>query len=89
MPKVIASFQVKDWEQWKSAYVAHNEARENAGINTVYYGHELEDQNNVHVLMDVPSIATLQAFMQQPENKKVIDEAGHIQESTKMIICSD
>lgn len=89
MPKVIASFQVKDWEQWKSAYVSHNEARENAGIKTVYYGHELEDQNKVHVLMDAPSIDTLQAFMQRPENQKVIQEAGHIQESTTMIICSD
>ena len=48
MPKVIASFQVKDWEQWRSAYVAHGEARESAEIKTVYYGHELEDQNKVH-----------------------------------------
>jgi PHP family Zn ribbon phosphoesterase len=88
-PKVIASCQVKDWEQWKSAYVGHNEARENADIKTVYYGHELEDQNKVHVLMDVPSIDTLQAFMQQPNNQKVIEEAGHIQESTTMVICSD
>ncbi len=89
MPKVITSFQVKDWEQWKSAFVAHNEARENADIKTIYYGHELEDQNKVHVLMDVPSIGTLQAFMQQPDNQKVIEEAGHIQDSTMMVICSD
>ena len=89
MPKVIASFQVKDWKQWESAYVTHSEARENADIKTIYYGHELEDQNKVHVLMAVPSIGTLQAFMQQPENQKVIEEAGHIQESTTMVICSD
>ena len=89
MPKVIVGFQVKDWEQWKSAYVAHDEARERAGIKTVYYGHELEDQNKVHVLMDVPSVDTLQAFMQHPDNQKVIAEAGHIQESTTMVICSD
>ena len=89
MPKVIASFQVKDWEQWKSAYVAHDEARERAEIKTIYYGHELEDQNKVHVLMDVPNVDTLQAFMQHPDNQKVIAEAGHIQESTTMVICSD
>ena len=89
MPKVIASFQVKDWEQWKSAYVAHAGARESAEIKTVYYGHELGDQNKVHVLMDVPNVDTLQAFMQHPDNQKVIEEAGHIQESTTMVICSD
>ena len=89
MPKVIASFQVEDWEQWKSAYAAHSEARESAEIKTVYYGHELEDQNQVHVLMDVPSVDALQTFMQHPDNRKVIEEAGHIQESTTIIICSD
>ena len=89
MPKVIVSFQVKDWEQWKSAYVAHSEARENAEIKTVYYGHELENQNKVHVLMDVPDFDALQNFMQHPDNQKVIEEAGHIQESTTITICSD
>ena len=89
MPKVIASFQVKDWEQWKSAYVAHSETRESAEIKTVYFGHELENQNKVHVLMDVPSFDTLQNFMQHPDNQKVIEEAGHIQESTTITICSD
>ncbi len=89
MPKVIVSFQVKDWEQWKSAYVAHSEARESAEIKTVYYGHELENQNKVHVLMDVPNFDALQNFMQHPDNQKVIEEAGHIQESTTITICSD
>ena len=89
MPKVIASFQVKDYEQWKSAYVAHDKARERAEIKTVYYGHELEEKDKVHVLMDVPNVDTLQAFMQHPDNQKVIEEAGHIQESTTMVICSD
>ncbi len=89
MPKVIVSFQVKDWEQWKSAYVAHSEARESAEIKTVYYGHELENQNKVHVLMDVPDFDALQNFMQHPDNQKVIEEAGHIQESTTITICSD
>ena len=53
MPKIIASFQVKDWETWASAFDSHSEA-ENAKINTVYRGHELEDKNKVHVIMDVP-----------------------------------
>ena len=66
-----------------------NEARENAHIKTLYYGHELENHNSAHIMMDVPSVDTLQNFMQQPENQKVIQEADHIQETTKMVICSD
>ena len=89
MPKVIVSFQVNDWAQWEAAFTSHNEARENAQIKTLYYGHELENHNSVHVIMDVPSADALQNFMQQPENQKVIQEAGHIQETTKMVICSD
>ncbi len=89
MPKVIVSFQVKDWDCWEAAFNGHNDARENADIKTVYYGHELENPNNVHIVMAVPSVGALQNFMQQPENQKVIQEAGHIQETTKMVICSD
>jgi hypothetical protein len=47
MPKAIASFQVKDWAQWEAAFTGHNEARENAQIKTIYYGHELSTPNNV------------------------------------------
>ena len=89
MPKVIASFQVKDWETWASAFDSHSEARENAKINTVYRGHELEDKNKVHVIMDVPTVDTLQNFMMQPENQKMIEESGHMQETMQMVICSD
>jgi len=40
-------------------------------------------------MMDVPSADTLQNFVQQSENEKVIQEAGHIQETTTMVMCSD
>ena len=89
MPKAIASFQVKDWAQWEAAFKGHNEARENSQIKTIYYGHELSTPNNVHVIMDVPTVDALQSFMQQPENQKVIEESGHIQETTKTVMCSD
>jgi len=40
-------------------------------------------------MMDVPSAYTLQNLVQQPENQKVIQEAGHIQETTTMVMCSE
>ena len=43
----------------------------------------------VYAMMDVPTVDALQSFMQQPENQKVIEESGHIQETTKMVMCSD
>tara|TARA_B110000438_G_C15399071_1_gene472556 strand:+ start:154 stop:423 length:270 start_codon:yes stop_codon:yes gene_type:complete len=89
MPKVIGSFKVKDWDQWVNAFTDHNKAREKAGIKIIYVGNELGDKNKVHVVMDVPAPDTLQNFMQQPENQKVIQESGHIQETTKMVMCSD
>tara|TARA_B100000902_G_C26843868_1_gene684734 strand:+ start:120 stop:389 length:270 start_codon:yes stop_codon:yes gene_type:complete len=89
MPKIMASFQVKDWETWASAFDGHSDAREKANINTIYYGHELEDKNKVHIIMDVPSVETLQNFMMQPENQQLIEESGHMQETMQMVVCSD
>ena len=70
-------FQVNDRAQWEATCAGHDEARENAQIKTVYPDLELGNRNNVHVIMDVPSVDARQIFTQQPENETVIHEAGH------------
>ena len=39
--------------------------------------------------METPASDTMQKFMQNPENAKVIAESGHKQETTVMSVCSD
>ncbi len=89
MVKIIGNFEVNDWVHWKKMFDQHSNAREAAGIKTIYVGNEIENINKVHIVMETPSADTMQKFMQDPENAKVIEQSGHRQETTVMSICSD
>ena len=39
--------------------------------------------------METPTADTMQKFMQDPENARVIEKSGHKQETTVMSVCSD
>ena len=89
MVKIIGNFEVNDWVHWKKMFDQHSNAREAAGIKTIYVGNEIENTNKVHIIMQTPAADTMQKFMQDPENAKVIEQSGHKQETTVMSICSD
>ena len=89
MVKIIGNFEVNDWVHWKKMFDQHSNAREAAGIKTIYVGNEIENTNKVHIVMETPASDTMQKFMQDPENAKVIEQSGHKQETTVMSICSD
>ena len=89
MVKMVGNFEVKDWTHWKKMFDEHSGPREAAGIKTIYVGHELENPNKVHIVMETPAADTMQKFMQNTENAKVIEKSGHKQETTVMNICSD
>ena len=89
MVKIIGNFQVNDWVHWKKMFDQHSNAREAAGIKTIYVGNEIENTNKVHIVMETPAADTMQKFMQDPENARVIEKSGHKQETTVMSVCSD
>ncbi len=89
MVKIIGNFEVNDWVHWKKMFDQHSNSREAAGIKTIYVGNEIENINKVHIVMETPAADTMQKFMQDPENAKVIEQSGHKQETTVMSICSD
>ncbi len=89
MVKIIGNFEVNDWVHWKKMFDQHSNAREAAGIKTIYVGNEMENTNKVHIVMETPSADTMQKFMQDPENARVIEQSGHKQETTVMSVCSD
>jgi uncharacterized protein (DUF1330 family) len=89
MVKIIGNFEVNDWVHWKKMFDQHSNAREAAGIKTIYVGNEIENINKVHIVIETPAADTMQKFMQDPENAKVIEQSGHKQETTVMSICSD
>ena len=89
MVKIVGNFEVNDWVHWKKMFDQHSNAREAAGIKTIYVGNEIENTNKVHIVMETPAADTMQKFMQDPENAIVIDQSGHKQETTVMSVCSD
>ena len=89
MVKIIGNFEVNDWVHWKKMFDQHSNAREAAGIKTIYVGNEIENTNKVHIVMETPAADTMQKFMQDPENSKIIEQSGHKQETTVMTVCSD
>ena len=89
MVKIIGNFEVNDWVHEKKMCDQQSNAREAAGIKTIYVGNEIENTNKVHIVMETPAADTMQKFMQDPENAKVIEQSGHKQETTVMSICSD
>ena len=88
MVKIIGNFEVNDWVHWKKMFDQHSNAREAAGIKTIYVGNEIENTNKVHIVIETPAADTMQKFMQDPENAKVIEQSGHKLETTVMSICS-
>ena len=89
MVKIIGNFEVNDWVHWKKMFDQHSNAREAAGIKTIYVGNEIENTKKVHIVMETPTADTMQKFMQDPENARVIEKSGHKQETTVMSVCSD
>ena len=89
MVTIIGNFEVYDCVHLKKMFDQHSNAREAAGIKTIYVGNEIENTNKVHIVMETPAADTMQKFMQDPENAKVIEQSGHKQETTVMSICSD
>jgi hypothetical protein len=89
MVKIIGNFEVNDWVHWKKMFDQHSNAREAAGIKTIYVGNEIENTNKVHIVMETPAADTMQKFMQDTENAKLIEQSGKKQDTTVMSICSD
>jgi hypothetical protein len=81
--KVLISMEISQgYEHWKKVFVSHEEARSNAGIETIFYAREAANESKIHACMEVESMEVLGAFMSMPENAKIIEEAGHVPDST-------
>jgi hypothetical protein len=88
MPTVIMTAKLeKPFADWVKVFDNHKPAREAAGIRAIYRGHQLDAPDTIHVLMSVPSMAVMEAFI--AEHGETIKNSGHNVESTKVTVCSD
>ena len=72
MITVIVSFQVSDFDQWKSKFDSLEEQRLAAGISVRAY-RNLDDQGNGCVIGTAPSKESFMEFFTSPERQAIQD----------------
>jgi len=72
-------FKVKDYKQWKKGYDASKKMRRAAGEVAFTIYRDLDDPNTVTVLSVQKDAEGIKAFMESPDLKKLMEEAGIIQ----------
>ena len=84
--KLLVSFEVLKWyDHWKDVFTSHEHARKEEGIESIYTGREANNENVVHVCLEVDSMDGVKEFMQRPENGEIMKEAGVNRESQVLI----
>ena len=84
--KLLVSFEVlKGYDHWKEVFTSHESARKEEGIATIFTGKEANNENVVHVCLEVDSMDGVKEFMQRPENGEIMKEAGVNRESQVLI----
>ena len=88
--RLLINFEIsKSYLEWRAVFDAHKSSRYEANVKDVFVGVEAANPQKVHLMFEVEDMAAMQAFMQRPENASIIEQSGHIVESTVMIPLAD
>ena len=85
---VHVGFKVEDYERWKEGYDASIELRKAAGEVSFKVFRNVDDPNTVTVLSVQQSAEQVQAFLDSPDLKARMKEAG-ITEMGRMLIMEE
>ena len=66
----------KGYKHWKTGFDNLGPEMRAVGMNIIFAGCEANDQNNVHMILGMPSIETVQKFLKNSEIQKKLDESG-------------
>ena len=88
--RLLINFEIsKSYPEWKAVFDAHKSSRDEANVKDVFVGVEAANPQKVHLMFEVEDMSAMQVFMQRPENASIIEQSGHIVESTVMIPLAD
>lgn len=76
MPHLLIHHKVRDFRAWKSAYDAHQPARDAAGIKELHLLQGYEDPNSVVALFEAADIKNIRAFASSRDLKETMNRAG-------------
>jgi hypothetical protein len=74
--RVMSTLKVKDWDTWKTAYETGKQFRLDNGVEDRAYGHEVDDNHNVVVVVSILDSAKAVAYYKSDSLKKRMEASG-------------
>ena len=88
MPVVVINATTsKTYREWKEVFDSVEDQRKAAGIEVLYVGHALENEQHVHAVQRVSSKEVFMRLMD--ENRHVIEASGVDPSSVSVTVCTD
>ena len=80
MVYIFVSHKVKDYNRWKQVYDSHDELRNTYGMETRKIFRSVNEPENIHVLVSLPSIEAFEEYSQKSDLRGTMEKAGVISE---------
>jgi hypothetical protein len=76
MVHVLVRHKVQDFDKWKPAYDAHQQARAAAGLQELHLWHNIDDPNEIVLLFEAADVKEAKAFARSSDLKERMRDAG-------------
>ena len=88
--KVYSNLELsKGYKHWKEGFDAIGPEMRAVGMKVIYRACEADNENKVHMILEMPSIETAKKLMRNPEIQQKRVEAGVIIDSQVIIPLAD
>ena len=88
--KVYTNLELpKGYEHWKASLDDLGPEMRAVGMKIIFFGCEADDENKVHMIVEMPSIDTAKKFMKNLEIKQKRVQAGVTPDSRVVIPLAD
>ena len=88
--KVYTNFKLsKGYEHWKAGFDDLGPEMRAVGMKVIYRACEADNENKVHMILEMPLIETAKKFMKNPEIKQKRVQAGVTPDSRVVIPLAD
>ena len=88
--KVYTNLELsKGYEHWKAGFDDLGPEMRAVGMKVIYRACEADNENKVHMILEMPSIETAKKLMRNPEIEQKRVEAGVIIDSQVIIPLAD
>lgn len=85
IPRVIASFTIKDWDAWKKSFEESKQERIDNGVVDRQYGHDADDNHKISLVTALTDETKARAYWSSDVLKKRREAAGLTTEPNRFV----